>query len=240
MAELLGLQHSPGSQEFSFPRLPSHHPQPYQPLCTAFLSQQALSLLPGQKPFRRIRSQYKEKTKARTVWFLSAHCCKHEVTWGCGFSTDQQVCNQGNLFVFTSKDTSKFRVVFFWGGHLDWGVLFLFSLSFPSERKGLIQAFSLWLGGRWELSLSTETTGPGLDICISPFATQYFIKIFGKRSYTLTFSIGFILTDLTLDQGRRQGPRGQIKCLSGSNSSVGNNKEKKIIWLSSDLTLKRR
>lgn len=74
-----------------------------------------------------------------------------------------------------------------------------------------MQAFNLRLGGGQEL-FSTEASGPGCEICISPFAAQDFIKIFGKCSYTLTSSIGFILTDLTLDRGRRDGPPGHIKC----------------------------
>ena len=36
--------------------------------------------------------------------------------------------------------------------------------------------------------------------------------------------MGFIFTDLTLDQGRREGPRGLMKCLSCSKSSAANNK----------------
>ena len=69
MAEFLDLRHRPCSQEFSFPSLPRHSPYPHQPLWRGFLSQQALSLLPGQQPFRRTRSQYKEKTKPRLCDF---------------------------------------------------------------------------------------------------------------------------------------------------------------------------
>ena len=60
--------------------------------------------------------------------FLSAHC-EQEAMWGCAFSACQEVCDQGKLFLFLSKDPSKGRVVCFGGLSCFGGFIFVFSSS---------------------------------------------------------------------------------------------------------------